>query len=180
MRYELYANLLGLSLFVIGFGSSQIIILLLGLAVSLLSSLTRLYEVLSKYLPAILVGKKPNPKQDLATVLGVFTQGLAVFALITRFSFWDINPAFMRTVLYLYVPVLFVLLIHLRLTTSTEMVAHYRYLLVMLLVVIGSAFLFFLTPEKKLVQRFYASQPEKLRILLPDIEKRTPKPKVKR
>jgi hypothetical protein len=41
-------------------------------------------------------------------------------------------------------------------------------------------FLFFLTPEKKLAQRFYHTEPEKLKMLLVDIEKRMPKKSTKK
>jgi hypothetical protein len=125
-------------------------------------------------------GEKPALEHSFVTVLVYLAQLIATLGLWSKFSFWDINPQAMRTSVYLYLPTLLILLFQMRLTVGEEAITHYRSLLIMSLATASITFLFFLTPEKKLAQRFYASQPEKLQPLLQEIEKRTPKPKPKK
>lgn len=177
MKYNPYIYATGALLGIVGFVANIHSLVLLATGICAGSTAVLLAVALRGFLPATLGGEKTTMEHSFVTVLVYLAQLIAMLGLWSKFSFWDFNPQAMRTAVYLYLPTLLILLFQMRLTAGEEAIRHYRSLLIMSLLTASITFLFFLTPEKKLAQRFYATQPEKLQPLLQEIEKRTPKPK---
>jgi|GEM_PF-3113420 len=177
MKYELYANLIGLGFFVMGFIVSQPLLVIAGLGIAIVGIVYNLFKTLRGYFKAVFAREKPSEQFSLVTILATLAHTFAMLGLTTKFTFWAGNPQIMRAAVSFYVPVLVILLIQIRVTATVQTFQHYMNMLINALIVLAITFLFFLTPEKKLAQHFYTSQPEKLKNLLLEIEKRTP-PKI--
>jgi hypothetical protein len=180
MKYNRYFLAIGGAVGLVGFLASLQWLTLLGIGVGWGASLMQLLFCLRYYLPAVMGGEKPVFNYSLVTVFVQFTEFLSLYALLSKFSFWESNPQTLRFVVAMTIPILFLILIQMRLATQTEMLAHYKGLLITMLVIASVTFLFFLTPEKKLATRFFSSQPEKLKQITAEIEKRTPPPTKKK
>ncbi len=180
MKYQPYLYLGGLGLCAIAFMMASQVFLQASVAFCIGVSITQLLVALKGYLPAIAGGEKPAMEASLVSILAILAQMMAMGALWCKFSFLETNPAMMRTGVYLYLPTLLIQLIQMRISDTKTMYLYYQQLLAISLVTASSLFLFFLTPEKKLANRFYASEPEKLKTVLAEIELRTPKKPVKK
>lgn len=175
MKYQPYFYLIGLLVSAVGFVASWQGLILGGLGFCAGVSVVQLLGALKGYLPAVMGGEKPAPPYALSSILAISAQMIAMFALWAKFSFWEMNPQTLRASVTFYVPTLLILLITMYLSTDKATYLHYQQNLAVSLVTLAVLFLFFLTPEKRLAQRFYSSEPEKLKQLLIEIEKRTPK-----
>ena len=180
MTYQPYIYVFGALISAIGFAVSVQSLLLFGIAFCLGVSVVQLLSALRGFLPALAGGEKPTFQHSFASMLVFSAQILAMIALWCRFSFLEFNPQAMRMGLYLYLPTLLIQLIQMRISVSKEGYKYYQQLLGYSLATASVLFLFFLTPEKKLAQRFYQAEPEKLKIIVTEIEKRTPKKPAKK
>jgi hypothetical protein len=180
MKYQPYFYLGGLAIGAVAFVVASQTFLLVSIAFCIGVSIVQLLGGLKGYLPALAGGEKPAMEVSLVSILAILAQIVAVGALWCRFSFWETNPSVMRTGIYLYLPTLLIQLIQMRVSDTKAMYAYYQQLLAISLVTASVLFLFFLTPEKRLANRLYASEPEKLQKVLADIELRTPKKPAKK